>query len=434
VHFEFPALSASMENHLPQYSQLRHHITAIFNPRSEIQIIVEPGDEVAQLVAELLVDDAWSDERRIDALQICIDSGDRQGCRWAPPEISELQLKDPKDGVLSVGRQGDGTTICFKPAEGWTPQKGIRFTCQIWEAIRPPVGIEPYTQSELCIWVSCLSCTSKRLVITVVTPAAATPRSTQGTFHLAYPSRVQQQLRRTLIFYDRIGAALRYRFGRVDTADLPWIIVLKGALALGVAAALAWFPKMLAPNADQTKNIVLLVTALASYILYINDLVTRGLRVDIYKTITGSLMLVALVSGLVVTATYGWITYALLVSAWTASTAVPSGHAANLDFPYHFRIGILVLTFASLLIMAVGMYTHTLGTWHGYRCDMSRCAKRFLFRRGRRECKYTGRVPCRACIKKICVTCPHYSDLEWGGLETAHKYQPTKLPCIRDLG
>ncbi len=419
-----------MDKKLYNYKTIRPILSNNTGNINEITLSMEPEDEGISITASIVVT-TKSNIRLINVLGVSIGISDkRQGfretVRWIAPEISGLELECPINSNISMKKIKEQSTICLESKEFMnndTININLKFT--VWDGVQPVKGLQPFLYSDVIIkfGLSDTECTSNRVIIDI--PHKAKSRSTQGNYTIAYPSQVLHGRRKILVDYCNEGCIeLRYRFGWIDSIELPWVVTLKTMVALLMIAFISTF--IIPINTKDINNIVfLMISTLVGFIYYVNDTLSKSLKVNLYKSYLPFISWISLTSTLIVVYFYILCVNQILEKAQLKSF-IPYSHKISWTLQYSWFFVLLFFGFTVLSILL-----HYLGCWYSFRCDSKGCGRILFVRKGKKECHFTGRVLCSKCIESVCKNCVHYSDMIRGESKTKENYDQSNLLCIK---
>lgn len=367
--------------------------------RTEVTVHVRPGDEIARLHIRLPRVSVGRDG--LELVQLVARG---QGELF---EVTELISTSGHDLYATVA---DGC-VSVRVAGADNPSiDDVEFEVLVWEACCPAVGTPPYLHSTLAITVDAVCRPGAPLLLTVVTPASCTPRSTQGNYTLAYPSRLLAGERRTNLYYARGTAKVAYRFGDTVGLTRPWLNLGRAA----VSAAFIFFVAYLAGTVSAEDRFLALIATFIAVAAVVWDFLNELASFSVYDARRARITIGVLIGQLLVIVALGLALLALTTSpGLTGAAAAVSGTAA------------VVLAAAATGALVL----HSKGFWHGYVCDSQGCDRAFRIRRARPECHYTGRVFCDVHARDACGVCPHGADLGLPALASRALFGTAATPC-----
>jgi hypothetical protein len=400
-------------NELDQLA-LYHHVFGNItdghsDARIEIQVATKPGDEIAEveviIPGELLC-------TANEAQPLMTISTDRHGGVKHPIEITRLELLQGS-GELHHERDSEAVRIYLR--ERPTRVTRLKISFAAWELVEPLEGIYPYVHASLRVQFAFPAIEDAKAIVTIVTPADSTPRSTQGNYSLAYPSRTFAGERFLNLYYSSAdNIRIRYRFGPTEGLVKPWLNLGQAA----VSAAFVCFVDAFAGVMDESDRLLAVIASFVAVAAVVWDLIQEVARFSIYGrtrrliyfAVLGAQILVVAVLGLSLVGLRSTESQELLRAATVAS-------------------GVLSLLLG--IAAASGFFLHFKGWWHGFMCDHEGCNFVFRIRRERPECRYTGRVMCDRHIQSICGACPHGPDLLTGELSTVDSFDSKTIRCVQ---
>lgn len=367
--------------------------------RSEVRVSMEPGDEVVGLTADVRAVDV-STRRWTPVLRL--SSGNRV------VEVTAVTASQP-DVALQVETGTSHVVIVARSLTSEGP-RDLTISLELWEACSPLAGIAPYMHSTLTLLVEVAAAPQRPVLLTLSTPATASPRSTQGSFTLAYPSRVHNGRRLTNLYFRRSPASLSYRFGSDEGLTAPWLNIGRA----GAAALLIFVIASLATGIDRGDRLGALIATFIAVASVLWDFSREVASFAVYSRARRGIQVPVLLSQVGV--------IGLLGAAATGLTVAPR------LLPVIGRVGLVIA--ALLLVSSVGaLVAHTHGFWHGFQCDYQGCEMRFWWRRSRPECHFTGRVYCTHHQTTVCGRCLHGDDLVHRTLTTQREFGSVSTPC-----
>lgn len=391
-----------------------HVISSHSNDRIEMALQMNPGDEVSAVTVHFpadLISYLPDGEPLLKINSLLSKDGGR------PIEISDLQMSASTMNAHRRLRPGTAEIHVDGMAP---PDSTVTLTFKAWELAGPLDGDAPYLFATLATNISFPNLLGVPATVTLVTPKETAPRSTQGNYTLAYPSRTFQGHRYTNIYFqDAANIRLQYRCASLDKFKMPWQNIGKAA----VASAFVYFISALIPNASNADLAERLLAVIGAFVTsagtawdFIQELTVFTLY-DRHKNRISFLVLLCQLSVITI------MTLTLVrLSEHSAAAALSALPTAS-----------LVLTGALLVVAIGGFLLHYAGWWQGFACDFSECNSKLRIRRSRPECKYTGRVPCDSHIANVCLACPHGEDLLHGRLDSVALYQVDELPCCSSM-
>jgi hypothetical protein len=398
------------------YSRVFPHIIGQHGEdRIEVQVKIKPGDQGVEIAVRMPPAQLAAHDPAKPVLSIAsrLMAGDD-----LPVEISDLNISAP--GVYLYSRLSkltaeiyvDDLTKVIMP---------VTLTFKAWELTGRLAGMVPYLYATLAASLSFTESHGVAAVVTIVAPEGVAPRSTQGNYSLAYPSRIFQGNRYTNIYFpDAADIKLRYRCADMSGFSMPWQQIGKAA----VASAFVFFIAALVPDAqssDLSERLLAVIGAFVTSAGTLWDFIRELAVFAIYGRRDNRISYLVLGLQLAVIAMMSLILVRLSVPG--ASSALRSVPAVT-----------LVLTIVLVIVAAGGFILHSVGWWQGFTCDYSGCTRHLRIRRGRPECQYTGRVFCDAHILSTCTSCAHGSDLRTRRLDSIAGHQLNALPCLAKPG
>jgi hypothetical protein len=250
--------------------------------------------------------------------------------------------------------------------------------------------------------------------MTIMTPEDVSPRSTQGNFALAYPSRILNGTRQTNIYFPSAGRVqIRYRCGESGQINgSPWVSIGRAAFN----SVFVFFIGTLAASVDRSERFGALIATFLAAAGALWEIVQEISRFSIYgksRAYLHALVLGAQLSTLMV-----------LAASVVSISLTKSGHTLR-----YSSTAALALAAVLGLISCAGFFLHYQGFWQGFRCDHQGCETVFRVRRDRPECRYTGRVFCDEHVRTVCRGCAHEPDLLARTVTTVDLYRPDRLRC-----
>jgi hypothetical protein len=339
----------------------------------------------------------------------------RDSVRMYAPAITELEARGPSSSVSCARVQACGSDSyvdiwCDVP-EGKLGD--LEITCLAWEIVNGHEGDAPYLHAALGILLDFPAFPDVPVLVTIVVPQDAEPRSIQGSHVLAYPSRTFQGRRHLNLYFQRDRTIrLSASFGPTNDVAEIWL----GFAKLAGAAALVAFVGSLRAAPSDTERLLAVLASLATLLGVSSGLLRQFAELRIYRHVGRFLqgtLLAAQTVGILI------ILLSLL--------RLKSGSNGGLYGAVVPLAGVL----AGLTALATigGLLLHRLGFWHGFVCDFEGCRNILRIRAGRPECRYTGRVFCDAHIQSVCDMCRHGSDLRSGRVDTASAFDYVVIPC-----
>lgn len=367
--------------------------------RTEFTVHVRPGDEIARLRVRLPRVELRRDGAELVRL-----------VAHGPGELFEVTELSSPTGHELYAIAADGRVSIRAAGAVGSAVKDVEVELLVWEACKPAVGTPPYIHSTLAITVEAVCRPDAPVLLTVVTPASCTPRSTQGNYALAYPSRLLVDERRTNLYYARGTARIAYRFGDTVGLTQPWLNLGRAA----VSAAFIFFVAYLAKTVSAENRFLALIATFIAVAAVVWDFLNELAAFSVYAVRRAGITRGVLLGQLLVIVALGLALLALTTNpGLTDAAAAVSGTAA------------IVLAVAA----ATGLVLHSEGYWHGYVCDAEGCVRAFRIRRARPECHYTGRVFCDEHVRATCALCPHGVDLGSTALQTRGIFGTVATPC-----
>ncbi|UZX02818.1 hypothetical protein F8G81_09495 [Arthrobacter sp. CDRTa11] len=367
--------------------------------RTEITIGATPGDQVSDIHVTLR-SVPLSTTEAVPLLHI-----GKAGS--ASLEITELTSNDPLL-TLRVTTDWSGTTISALSPDATV--RDFQLSFQLWEICSPLRGASPYLYSVLALQMDVPFAPQRPLLITLRTPVSVGPRSTQGNFTLAYPSRLDSGFRLTNIYFRNSPVRLFYRFAPNEGLTAPWLHLGRA----GVASLLIFVVAILATKIDEGDRFSALIAIFIAVAGVIWDFSREISTFSVYN------------------ATRSWIQATVLSAQVTVFLLLAAAVVGLTSAPTMLEtVGTVSLITASVLVLlsSAALIAHAHGFWQRFVCDHEGCTYVFRWRRARPECHYTGRVHCDAHLLTICGSCPHAIDLTSNSLRTASTYGSADTPC-----
>ncbi|MET7713372.1 hypothetical protein [Streptomyces sp. NPDC005407] len=317
-----------------------------------------------------------------------------RGGQDRPVEITALAVE--QGAVSLAGRRGATHTAICSPE---VHEELLEFSFRAWEVITPAQGAAPYVYATADLHLRFPSMTGVPVLLTIITPEDVSPRSTQGNYALAYPSRLLNGQRQTNIYFPSADAVrLAYRCGESGQfSGNPWVSIGRSAFN----SVFVFFVGVLAASVDRGDRFGALIVTFLAVAGALWEIVQETSRFTIYDK------------------TRRYI-HGLVLGAQLSTLAVLSASVISISLTDSGRL----LHFSSYLALAVagvlgvtsciGFFLHYQGFWQGFQCDHAGCARVFRIRRDRPECRYTGRVFCDEHVRTVCRGCAHESDLLGG--------------------
>ncbi|MET9253973.1 hypothetical protein [Streptomyces sp. NPDC003717] len=376
--------------------------------RIEAELRIRPGDEIAEMSVRI---PAHVTDRIAPEAPVLLLSAPR-GHTEGPVEITGLTAESGPEH-LAGGRTATHAVIKAPAGDlhGGTPWV---FSFRAWELVSPPQGTAPYVHATARLRLRFPATAQLPLLLTVVTPGDVSPRSTQGDFAMAYPSRLLGGERHTNIYFPAAGdAGLSYRCGYSgQLAGSPWVSVGRAAFN----SLFVFFIGLLAASVDRGDRFGALLAIFIAAASALWEIVREVSRFTIYGRGRGHLHRLVLVAQLVSLAV---LTFSVVGIGLSDSDRLLR-HASYLA---------LVVSTVLALIACAGFVLHHQGFWQGFQCDHTGCRTAFRIRRDRPECRYTGRVFCDRHAREVCGGCVHGLDLRTGTIATIGSYRTDRLPC-----
>lgn len=402
-------------NHSPNllslYGQVFGHIIGSHSEdRLELELQINPGDEVSEVTVRLSADlmSSLKEDQPLLRISSLLSKGDGR-----PIEISDVQMSAT---TLNARRRLKSGSAEIHVDGLAPPDSTVTLKFKAWELTGALEGDAPYLFATLATRISFPGLPQVPAVVTLVTPQGTAPRSTQGNYTLAYPSRTFQGHRYTNVYFqDSANIVLQYRCASLDSFKMPWQTIGKTA----VAAAFVYFISAIIPdarNSDLAERLLAVIGAFVTSAGTTWDFIQELSVFTIYDRRKNPISLLVLLSQLSV----------ITIMALTLIRLSQHSAAAALSA---LPIASLVLTVVLVTVAVGGFILHYVGWWQGFMCDCSGCTNRLRIRRGRPECKYTGRVFCDDHIRSVCETCCHGRDLISGQLESITLHRVDILPC-----
>jgi len=305
-----------------------------------------------------------------------------------------------------------GTTILAQPKRSAASNEpeDVIITFDLWEACEPLEGVSPYLHSTLRLGLSTPFAPNRPLLLTLSTPSTSSPRSTQGNFVLAYPSRLENGRRLTNIYFRKSPTKLAYRFSSDQNLTTPWLHL--GRVA--VASMLVFVVAVLATQIDEGDRFTALIAIFVATAGVLWDFSRDIAAFSVYNATRSSIQGVVLATQVIMLI----LLSGAVLGVTTAHGLLPVVGAASLVF----SLVLCIVTVAALI-------AHVYGFWQQFVCDHEGCTQVFRWRRTRPECHFTGRVFCENHSISICSACPHGSDLRSPVLYTVAAYGTVTTPC-----
>lgn len=339
---------------------------------------------------------------------------------WLTPEITDLSLGNNVSGELYFVRNSKTIDIFFKPLNEIQSESFIDIKFTLWDAITPIQGLDPFLFRDLGVKFCFPATFLFDAILLINTPKELSPRSTQGNYVLAYPSKLSGSRRKTIMFYSRQNQIeILYRLGWENTIDSPLPLFLKSTLALTLISTII---SIFSPEVDKSSAVdvgIVLASSLLTLTLYLKDTVDNNLfKIRIYKTHKALIQSLSVFLFLVISSLYMLTIYFIVVGQ---------------NFPIQFKLFCYSITGLMLLFALLGAMSQYYGFLFFYKCDISGCQQILWYRSNKLECKYTGRVPCFSCISNICINCLHYEDLITGATQSLDQFSPDFIPCVKSI-
>lgn len=399
-------------NLLRLYGQLFRDITGSHSGNHiEIELRMQPGDEVSLVSVRIPVQYS---ARGADAEPLLTISSVLANEDGRPIEISDLEISG---AGMNIYRKlntvsAEIYTVGVAPADS-----AVTLKFKAWELTGPLEGAAPYLYATLAAHICLPALRGVPTIVTIVTPRETAPRSTQGNFLLAYPSRTYLDDRYTNIYFqDAADIALRYRCANMANFKMPWQVIGKAA----VSAAFVYFITALVPSAQNANLAERLLAVIGAFVAsagtawdFIQELTTFA----IYDRRNNRIGLLVLACQLAV------ITMMIIA---LVRLSIKSAAPLLAELPV-FALGLAIML---VLLAATGFLMHSIGWWQGFACDFEGCQRQLRLRKGRPECHYTGRVFCDDHIASVCRNCCHGMDLLTGQLNSIAQHRADILPCL----
>lgn len=339
---------------------------------------------------------------------------------WLTPEITDLRLENNLLGQLYFVRNSRTIDIFLHPLEDIKAKEFIDLSFTLWDAITPIQGLDPFLFRDLGVRFCFPDTLEFDATFLINTPKELSPRSTQGNYVLAYPSKLSGSRRKTIIFYCKQNQIeLLYRLGWENTLDSPLPLFLKSTLALTLISTII---SIFSPVADKSSAVdvgIVLASSLLTLTLYLKDTVDNNLfKIRIYKTHKALIQNISVVLFFSISFLYITTIYFVVIGQ---------------DFSSYFKIFCYAFTGLMLFLALLGAMSQYYGFLSFYKCDNSGCKQVLWYRSNKLECRYTGRVPCPSCISNICINCPHYKDLITGSTQSLGQFNVNLLPCVKSI-
>lgn len=373
----------------------------ILSGRTEITINTAPNDEIAEIHISIPKVRIMSAQRTKVMTIAATDAGEIL-------EVANLSISTADVSISSEASQA-GITI-FAESANDTSIISIDFSFLLWEACSPLMGSAPYLNTMLSVNFDISLASSRATLVTIVTPSTSSPRSTQGNYALAYPSRLKEGNRMTNLYFRSSNVNIKYLFGNDVNLASPWVNLVKA----GASAFLIFTIAILAQEVDTGNRFAGLLAAFLAGASVIVDLTRDLVDMKVYGTRKSWIQLAVLGSELTVAAV---MTISIVGLTSSPSLLAPAGIAS------------LILATLALPAGILGLLAHSRGYWHGYVCDQDGCSNKFRWRTQRPECHYTGRVFCADHLDEICDQCIHGPDLRGRSILTAGTYGSEATPC-----
>ncbi len=398
------------------YSKVFPHIIDQHSEdRIEIEIRLKPGDQGVQVSVHvppsLLA-------RHNPAKPLMSISSTLSGGDGRPVEISDLSISQPDVYLYPRLRKLTAEIYVGDLSRSAVP---ATLSFKSWELTSRLEGMVPYLYATLAANISFPELSGVPAVVTLVAPEGVAPRSTQGNYSLAYPSRVLTGSRYTNIYFsDAAAIILRYRCADMTEFSMPWQQIGKAA----VASAFVFFIAALVPDAqssDLSERLLAVIGAFVTSAGTLWDFIRELALFAIYGHRDNRISYLVLGCQLAVITMMTLILVRLSVAAAAPVLSV---------VPFVT----LILTIVLVITAIGGFVLHALGWWQRFSCDHTGCNRHLRIRRGRPECQYTGRVFCDQHIMNTCSSCSHGADLRTRRLDSIGSHQLKSLPCLAKSG
>jgi hypothetical protein len=377
--------------------------------RIEVELRLCPGDEIAEVNVRIPMSavELISPGAPLMLVSAPRGRGDR------PVELTALVSEAGAEHLVS-GRTATHNSVSV-PADDHERSAPWVFSFRAWELVTPPQGVAPYLFATADVRLRFPAMANVPLLLTVITPEDISPRSTQGNFAMAYPSRLLNGHRYTNIYFPSAEEVrLAYRCGASghQLAGNPWVSVGRAAFN----SLFVFFVGYLAASVDRNDRFVALLAIFIAAASALWEIVQEVARFTIYGRGRGYI--------------HGLVLGAQLVSLMVLASSVVSIGLADSDRLLRYSSYLALAASAGLTLMAcAGFVLHYQGFWQGFKCDHIGCRTVFRVRRNRPECRYTGRVFCDRHARSVCGGCVHGPDLRSGTITTIDDYRTDRLRC-----
>ncbi|MFJ5280918.1 hypothetical protein [Streptomyces parvulus] len=409
VRMPFGSRSAAHLDQLQLYHQAFGRTTHRHGgERIEIALRLSPGDEITEVSVRVPVPAV---EAIVPGAPLMLVSAPRRtGDR--PVELTALVTEAGAKYLIS--RRTAASNTISAPADGHERDAPWVFSFQAWELVTPPQGVAPYIFATADMRLRFPAMKHFPLLLTVITPEDVSPRSTQGNFAMAYPSRLLNGQRYTNIYFPSAEEVrLAYRCGASgQLSGSPWVSVGRAAFN----SLFVFFVGFLAASVDRNDRFVALLAIFIAAASALWEIIQEVARFTIYGRGRGFIHGLVLVAQLV----------SLMVLAWSV---VSIGLADSERLLSYSSYTALAASAALSLLACTGLVLHHQGFWQGFQCDHLGCRTVFRIRRNRPECRYTGRVFCGRHASSVCGGCVHGPDLRSGLITTIDDYRTDRLCC-----
>lgn len=380
-------------NHLDIYSSIFSNITKRHQHGERIEIVIEfqPWNQIS--LVKLLIPSNLIQNNDHEKISLINVSRAVNECGRFPVEIGHFNLIG---GIKSVKSKQLENSTSIKGVIDYDSMvnDSIVLEFEVWEVVGQQKGFVPYLVSSLDIELEFGSAIRQSpAVVMLKTPKSVTPRSTQGNHLLAYPSKTTDEKRvLPLYFLETHKISVRYTCGSTEGLLKPWESLARSSVS-SILVFILLFSSM--PVSGGSKSLLALIAAFVATLQVTWEAVREVAILSIYQNRNNTIPISLLSINVV------------LIGIFSLALASLCGVLQTPLKPLCWSL--LVFSMLTIIMTIIGFLFHSKGAFHSYYCDYFGCQKGFGFRRrGRVECRYTGRVFCDDHIDKVCQKC-HYA-------------------------
>jgi hypothetical protein len=397
---------------LDSYRRSLNDLNGPIGDQVSVQIEVNPGDEIAKFTIRV-PSSFLHRETRFPLLTISTRS---EADLDLSPMITELMSMAVGSSVsisrVPSGEGGYKISLEYSGTETATDQD-IVVQFLAWDTVSALAGDAPYVLSTLRFVLDFPALEEIPVLVTLILPEDSSPRSIQGSYVLAYPSRTYAG-RRYLNLYFRKDRPIRLTTTFGPTNDITDVWFSFGKLA--GALALVAFITSLHSSADSAVSVLAVLTSIATLAGIAGQIFRQVTEISLYRKVGRLLQDTLLVAESIGAS-------AIIISLFVLRDSVGKT-------PAHWTtIMLAALSAISIGVAACGLALHRVGYWHRFVCDYEGCEVILRNRSSRPECRYTGRVFCDIHIKRVCETCVHGVELRNRSLLPGKLFDFRSIPC-----